>query len=104
MSSNEESKEIGKIETVSASTKRKRKFQWTDKRKEQFEEIVKKNHEKKQAEGKTKEVKKEEKTDSIAEQDDTETKKDKNSKNIIKRMLDPHFLTRKNREKKTKRE
>ena len=87
-------KEESKSETVSTE-KKKRQFQWTEKRKKQFEDMVNK---KKKGGRKEKEeqINNESESDQINEQ---EEKQDIKSKNIMKRSLDPHFLSRKEREK-----
>jgi hypothetical protein len=94
-------------ETVSeVKPKKTRKFTWTDKRKAQFEKMLSANREKskskkrddkheKKDSGKEKEITQEEIEDS--ENQKGIEKEEKQSKNIVKRIMDPHFLSRKDR-------
>jgi len=99
-----------KSETVSEpKPKKTRKFTWTPKRKAQFEKMMSANREKlkekkskKHEEVKPNEKEVEEKEitqESVEELENQKTaeKEEKQSKNIVKRIMDPHFLSRKDR-------
>ena len=78
--------------------KQTRKFTWTDKRKAQFEKMRASNREKSKDKnrksGKSKESKEEE--EELEDQKGLE-KEEQQSKNIVKRIMDPHYLSRKDR-------
>lgn len=86
-------------ETVSEpKPKKTRKFTWTDKRKAQFEKMISKNREK----SKDKKTSKSETPTEEKEKDESESQKitekeEKQSTNIVKRIMDPHYLSRKDR-------
>ena len=74
------------------------KFTWTDKRKAQFEKMRASNREK----SKDKNRKSEKSKESKEEEEELEDQKglekeEQQSKNIVKRIMDPHYLSRKDR-------
>jgi len=86
-------------ETVSETKPKKtRKFTWTDKRKAQFEKMLSSNKRKsKKSEGSEKTTE-ESKTEAVEDPAVLkETKEEKQSQNIVKRIMDPHYLARKDR-------
>lgn len=97
------------IETVSETKPKKtRKFTWTEKRKAQFEKMMSTNREKSKSKKSKKEDSKadekeiEEKEITQKEVEELENKKElekeeKQSKNIVKRIMDSHYLSRKDR-------
>lgn len=95
--SSTDSKEQGKSETV-LPIKKKRQFTWTEKRTAQFEKMKKMNAERKK-EKKEKEGKEKPKLESEEEkkEEEGEEVEDKQSKRIMKRVMDKHFLARKDR-------
>jgi hypothetical protein len=85
-------------ETVSESkAKKTRKFTWTDKRKAQFEKMLSNKKSEKRSE--TCDKSKEEPKVEVVEDPESlkQIKEEKQSENIVKRMMDPHFLARKHR-------
>ena len=97
-------------ETVSGKKiKKTRKFTWTDKRKAQFEKMMNANREKskskKSRKDETKEPEKETEEKEITQKEVEELEKnkkelekeEKQSNNIVKRIMDPHYLSRKDR-------
>jgi Pin2-interacting protein X1 len=117
MSEKVEEQVTNQDETVSVLTskpKRKRKFTWTEKRKAQFEKMLSSNREKskkkkeeskeeekkekKKGHEKEKQEEEEEKEEVDSKEDqDIHEKEEKQSERIMKRVMDPHFLARKDR-------
>ena len=98
--SSSDSKEQEKSETV-LPIKKKRQFTWTEKRTAQFEKMKKMNVErKKEKKEKGKGEKEKPKLESEEEKkevEEGEEVEDKQSKRIMKRVMDTHFLARKDR-------
>ena len=81
--------------------KKTRKFNWTEKRKAQFEKMMAANKAKKSKKETTshsdKDSDKKEEVDLEPENRDITEKEEKQSKSIVKRIMDPHFLSRTDR-------
>ena len=98
-------------ETVSEKKiKKTRKFTWTEKRKAQFEKMMNANREKSKSKKSRKDEPKESEKEEVEEKEITQKeveeleknkkeleKEEKQSNNIVKRIMDPHYLSRKDR-------
>jgi hypothetical protein len=80
-----------KVATVSEPVKKKRQFTWTEKRKAQFEKLV--------ASNKTRKLKQQKETVAEVKEEDIENV---HAQNILKRIMDPHYLSKSDRSNQEK--
>lgn len=87
-------------ETVSETKPKKtRKFTWTDSRKAQFEKMLSANKSKRKSKHSenSEKSKDESKVEDVIDPESLKSKEEKQSENIVKRIMEPHFLARKDR-------